>query len=64
MRIIGRRRKVEKMSEKITAVCEICGSKVEECVFANYKTIIDGQEYLFCCKMCAERFLSERKVVK
>ena len=49
------------MTEKITAVCKTCGSEVEECVFANYKTTIDGKEYLFCCKICAERFLSEKE---
>ena len=53
------------MSNKVIRVtCETCGSDVEECVFANYKTTIEGQEYLFCCKMCAERFSSKREVVK
>ena len=43
--------------------CEHCKSNIsqEECEFATYHTVIDGQEYLYCCKACAEK---HRKVEK
>ncbi|MDY6964641.1 MAG: hypothetical protein SVM80_01550 [Halobacteriota archaeon] len=50
------------MTKKITMICESCKSKVEECEFASYEMTIEGKDYLFCCKICADRFLSERKI--
>ncbi|MDY6866220.1 MAG: hypothetical protein SVJ22_06000 [Halobacteriota archaeon] len=47
------------MTERIRVVCESCKSESEECVFANYEATIDGKEYLFCCKICADKYLSE-----
>lgn len=35
--------------------CNVCGSKIDECVFANYKTIIDGKEVYFCCVKCSDK---------
>lgn len=43
------------MTEKVTVICESCGSKVEECAFASYKTVIDGRKVTFCCKQCFEK---------
>ena len=38
--------------------CKICKAEVsqEACELAGYKTVIDGSEYFFCCKNCAEDF--------
>jgi YHS domain-containing protein len=37
--------------------CEYCRTDIssEPCVFANYKTTIDGKELIFCCSSCAQR---------
>ncbi|MEM3058652.1 MAG: hypothetical protein QXN93_01035 [Methanomassiliicoccales archaeon] len=43
--------------------CEFCKSKLpfEMCQLAAYSATIDGKEYVFCCKNCADRFEVKRK---
>ncbi len=41
--------------------CSKCDLEVEECVFATYKKVIDGKEYVFCCAKCAERVQASTK---
>ena len=38
--------------------CNFCSSVVpsETCELAAYSTVIDGKEYTFCCKTCAEDY--------
>jgi YHS domain-containing protein len=40
-----------------TVKCEFCKTDVSAgtCKFANYKTVIDGKEYVFCCAICAKQ---------
>jgi len=42
--------------------CESCQVKLPagKCIFATYRKVINGREYIFCCKLCADRF--EEKV--
>jgi len=45
--------------------CDLCSvdmcDETGRCVFAVYKRLIDGKEYLFCCKAHADRFEKEKK---
>ncbi|MDH5482911.1 MAG: hypothetical protein OEY22_08545 [Candidatus Bathyarchaeota archaeon] len=38
--------------------CEFCKIEIpsETCKLAAYTTMIDGREYNFCCKICAEKY--------
>jgi len=38
--------------------CEYCKAVIpsETCALATYKTVIEGKEYIFCCKQCAQRY--------
>jgi len=38
--------------------CEFCGSTIsaEECLFARTRKTADGQEHVFCCTRCADRY--------
>lgn len=46
--------------------CEMCDAEIpaEKCVFATYKKVIDGKEYVFCCLRCQQKFLEEQKKEK
>jgi len=48
--------------------CDYCkaviSKETEKCVFAIYKRIINGKEYLFCCEAHADRFEKEKKKKK
>ncbi|MBC7131440.1 transcriptional regulator [Candidatus Bathyarchaeota archaeon] len=42
--------------------CEYCSIPIAEaCQLAAYRTVIDGKEYIFCCKKCAERYAQKRE---
>jgi YHS domain-containing protein len=43
--------------------CGDCGVELDEekCVFANEKRVIDGKEYVFCCKSCADTYEKEHQ---
>jgi hypothetical protein len=37
--------------------CQLCDIEIdEECKFAVYKKVIDGQDYIFCCKRLADEY--------
>jgi YHS domain-containing protein len=38
--------------------CEQCNVEIsgDKCEFAIYTRVIDGEEYVFCCQKCAERY--------
>lgn len=38
--------------------CEFCKTEIpaQTCKLAAYNTIIDGKQYLFCCKNCATQY--------
>jgi YHS domain-containing protein len=38
--------------------CKCCNEDInsEKCELAAYRTVIDGKEYLFCCKNCAKEY--------
>ena len=38
--------------------CDCCSADMlsEKCELAAYRTVIDGKEYLFCCKNCAKEY--------
>lgn len=38
--------------------CEECNAEVttDSCVFATFKSTVDGEEYTFCCSHCAKEF--------
>ncbi|MFP3985315.1 MAG: transcriptional regulator [Candidatus Bathyarchaeia archaeon] len=42
--------------------CRQCNIKVanDKCKFAIYTQIVNGKEYLFCCKKCAELYEKKR----
>ncbi|MGD0027926.1 MAG: hypothetical protein ABSC91_03195 [Candidatus Bathyarchaeia archaeon] len=46
--------------------CEFCKSEIpsETCKLAAYSTVIDGKQYLFCCKQCAEGYRENKKKTK
>jgi len=46
--------------------CEMCNAEIPagKCVFATYKRVIGGKEYLFCCANCAEAFEKRKKLKK
>lgn len=37
--------------------CGFCEKDIspEQCKLANYKTVIDGKEYFFCCSICSQK---------
>jgi len=43
--------------------CEMCNAEVpaDRCVFATYRKVIDGKEYIFCCVRCAEAFKKRKE---
>ena len=43
--------------------CELCKKEMplESCELAAYCTVIDGEEYVFCCKACAKSYREKRK---
>jgi YHS domain-containing protein len=43
--------------------CEFCKVEIPSgtCQLASYSTVIDGKEYVFCCKSCAERYQQKKK---
>lgn len=43
--------------------CEFCEADItsEPCKLASYSTKIDGKEYSFCCKNCAQEHKQEIK---
>jgi YHS domain-containing protein len=43
--------------------CEFCNVEITDkvCELSTYRKVIDGQEYLFCCRKCAERHEQRRK---
>jgi YHS domain-containing protein len=43
--------------------CKMCKARVpaDTCVFAIHKKVIEGKEYIFCCKRCAEDFEKRKK---
>ncbi len=51
--------------KRIFIKCESCSADVpaEGCELSTYRTVIDGKEYVFCCRQCAKRY-SERKSEK
>lgn len=38
--------------------CNQCNASIlgDTCQFATHKRVIDGEEYVFCCQKCAEKF--------
>ena len=44
--------------------CKCCSEDIpsEKCELAAYRTVIDGKQYLFCCKNCAKEY--EQKKTK
>jgi hypothetical protein len=42
--------------------CEQCKAELEDdkCEFAVYSHIINGEDHVFCCKKCAERYKKKR----
>jgi YHS domain-containing protein len=43
--------------------CEFCKKEItlDACELATYQTVIDGKEYVFCCKICAQRYQQKKK---
>jgi hypothetical protein len=43
--------------------CEYCNVQIsgDKCEFAIHTRVIDGEEHVFCCVKCAERFEKRRK---
>lgn len=43
--------------------CEFCKREIplDACELATYRTVIDGKEYVFCCKICAQRYQLKKK---
>jgi len=43
--------------------CEQCNVKIsgDKCEFAVYTRVIDGEEHVFCCVKCAERYEKRKK---
>jgi YHS domain-containing protein len=43
--------------------CEMCKLKIkdERCIFATYKRVIRGEEHIFCCKSCADKYEKKKK---
>ena len=43
--------------------CRMCKIEISQkaCELAGYKMVIDGSEYFFCCKRCAEDFEKKKK---
>ena len=46
--------------------CEFCKVELpsEPCQLAVFKTKIEGEEYVFCCKKCAERYFEKMRGAK
>jgi YHS domain-containing protein len=46
-----------------TVKCDFCEADIspEQCQLANYKTVIDGKEYFFCCSICAQKGKQKKK---
>jgi YHS domain-containing protein len=44
--------------------CKMCKTTLsqEACKLAGYKTLVDGNEYAFCCKHCAESYETRENV--
>ncbi len=42
--------------------CEQCKENITggKCAFAVYTHVIDGEEHVFCCKKCAERYQKKK----
>ena len=43
--------------------CELCKKEIllESCELAACRTVIDGEECVFCCKTCAQSYQQEKK---
>lgn len=43
--------------------CEYCKIEIpsETCKLAAHQTEINGKEYIFCCRQCAERYKRKKK---
>lgn len=43
--------------------CEFCNIQIpsDTCKLSTYQTVINREEYVFCCKNCAERFQRRRE---
>jgi YHS domain-containing protein len=43
--------------------CEFCRVKIPEkvCELSTYRKVVDGKEYFFCCRKCAERYQQKSK---
>jgi len=43
--------------------CAYCKTEVpsDACKLAAHRTIIDGEEYIFCCARCAQQYQEKRK---
>jgi YHS domain-containing protein len=43
--------------------CEQCKMKIpgDKCEFAAYRCVVDGEEHVFCCQKCAERYQKKRR---
>jgi YHS domain-containing protein len=53
------------MSPKLIQ-CDYCKARVplEQCEFAVHSTVVDGNEYVFCCAQCAKQFKAKKKKKK
>jgi len=42
--------------------CQQCSMKIGDkmCEFAVHKSSKDGEEYIFCCEKCAEKYEKEK----
>jgi hypothetical protein len=42
--------------------CEQCEVEItgDKCIFAVYTQVIDGEEHVFCCKKCAEKYQKKK----
>jgi len=45
---------------KTHVTCETCGPGRDDCTFAMYTRVIDGEEHRFCCERHAEAYLRTR----
>jgi len=43
--------------------CELCKKEMplESCELAAYCTVIDGEEYIFCCEVYAKNYREKRE---
>jgi len=42
--------------------CKCCSEDIhsEKCELAAYRAVIDGKQYLFCCKNCAKEYAQKK----